>query len=74
VGRHLRFRWPCWSYKNLARHELDLKVCLKNRPNPQTSIRNVANFSTQWNRDTSQPSTSESMRTVVEVLPSPKPS
>jgi hypothetical protein len=41
-------------YPAIARHELDLKVCFKTRPNANIPIRNVANFSTQWNSETGQ--------------------
>jgi hypothetical protein len=51
---HIRFRFNPDTYDNLARHEMDNKTCFKTRPNPQTKIRNVANWSTQWNRDTGQ--------------------
>lgn len=54
VGMRIRFRWPYEVYENIARHELDLKVCTKTRPSADKPIRNVANFSTQWNRDTGQ--------------------
>ena len=58
VMMHARYKYPYEVYRNLARHELDHKVCYKTRPpkpagggeNPK--IRNVSNFSTQWNRDT----------------------
>jgi hypothetical protein len=60
VTMHVRFKYPYEVYKNLARHELDHKVCYKTRPpkppgsNENPKIRNVSNFSTQWNRDTGQ--------------------
>jgi hypothetical protein len=54
VALRVRWKWPYAIYENVARHELDLKVCVKTRPNAATKIRNVANFSTQWNRDTGQ--------------------
>jgi hypothetical protein len=54
VGMHLNFFWPGYVYRAVARHETDLKVCFKTRPNANTKIRNVANFSIQWNRDTGQ--------------------
>jgi hypothetical protein len=50
----LKFRLPALTVDNLARLETDWKVCFKTRPNSQTKIRNVANFSTQWNGDTGQ--------------------
>lgn len=49
---HYKFRFVKETYENLARFENDLKQCIKSRPNAQTKIRNVANFSTQWNVDT----------------------
>jgi hypothetical protein len=60
VAMRFRYIYNGATYENLARHELDLKVCYLTRPpkppgsdtNPQ--IRNVANFSTQWNKDTGQ--------------------
>jgi hypothetical protein len=51
---HLKFRFIPETFDNLARHEMDNKTCFKTRPNSQTKIRNVANWSTQWNRDTGQ--------------------
>lgn len=47
-----QFRFPPETYANLARFENDIKICVKTRPNAQTEIRNVANFSTQWNCET----------------------
>lgn len=52
VAMRMRFRWPASLAANLARHELDLKVCVKPSPAPDQAIRNVANFSTQWNAET----------------------
>lgn len=56
--RHLafriEFRFPKMTAKNIARHEVDWKVCVKTRPDANTKIRNVANFSTQWSRDSGQ--------------------
>jgi len=49
---HFRFRFVPETYDNLARFENDLKGCIKTRPNAQTPIPNVANWSTQWNRET----------------------
>jgi hypothetical protein len=54
LAYRLRFRFPASTAKNVARHELDWKICVKTRPNANTKIRNVANFSTQWNADTGQ--------------------
>jgi hypothetical protein len=54
MAYRLRFRFPAGTAKNTARHELDIKVCVKTRPNSNTKIRNVANFSCQWNADTGQ--------------------
>jgi hypothetical protein len=51
VGLRLKFMVPYSSMFNLARHEIDLKICIEDRPNETTSIRNVADFSTQWNAD-----------------------
>lgn len=48
------FRFPGSTADNWARLESDLKVCVKSRPNSNTYIRNVANFSQQINRDTMQ--------------------
>jgi hypothetical protein len=76
VALRVRFKWPYAIYENLARHELDLKVCFRTRPNAQTKIRNVANFSTQWNRDTGQfqidvdpPAWSDSGYVVEDIEP-----
>jgi hypothetical protein len=49
---HYKFRFIPETFKNLARFENDCKVCVKSRPNSSTKIRNVANYSTQWNVDT----------------------
>jgi hypothetical protein len=54
VGMRYRFIWDKATYDNLARHELDLKACLKTRPASDQKIYNVADWSTQWNRDTGQ--------------------
>jgi hypothetical protein len=54
LAYRLKFRLPASTVDNLARHETDWKVCFKTRPNSQTKIRNVANFSVQWNGDTGQ--------------------
>jgi hypothetical protein len=51
---HVKFRFPGETYDDTARHEMDNKTCFKTRPNSQTWIRNVANWSTQWNRDTGE--------------------
>lgn len=50
----MEFRFPSQTVENTARHELDIKVCVKTRPSADVKIRNVANFSTQWNADTGQ--------------------
>lgn len=50
----LQFMIPENTFDNLARLETDLKVCVKTRPDANTKIRNVANFSSQWNADTGQ--------------------
>lgn len=50
----LKFRIPGMTAANLARLENDLKVCVKTRPTSTTYIRNVANFSCQWNADSGQ--------------------
>lgn len=50
----LKFRFPKATDSNTARLETDIKVCVKTRPNANTPIRNVCNFSTQWNADTGQ--------------------
>lgn len=49
---HLLVRFPSITAANLARFETDLKACTKSRPDANTKIPNVANWSTQWNRDT----------------------
>jgi len=49
---HYMFRFVPETYGNLARFENDIKVCVKSRPNSSTQIRNVCNWSTQWNVDT----------------------
>jgi hypothetical protein len=54
VAMRIGWEWGANVYRQIARHELDCKVCFKTRPNANTKIRNVANFSTQWNRDTGQ--------------------
>lgn len=51
VAMHLEFMWPAWAYELISHHETDLKVCFRTRPNSTTYIRNVANFSVQWNRN-----------------------
>ena len=48
------FRFNSVNGDNIARHETDLKVCFRTRPNSTTKIRNVANFSVQWNANTGQ--------------------
>lgn len=50
----LEFKLPGSTVQNVARLETDWKVCFKTRPSADTKIRNVANFSTQWNADTGQ--------------------
>lgn len=50
----LQFRFPLSTAQNVARLETDWKVCVKSRPNSSTKIRNVANFSTQYNSDSGQ--------------------
>lgn len=50
----LKFKFPKATGENTARLETDLKVCCKSRPNASTYIRNVSNFSMQWNADTGQ--------------------
>jgi hypothetical protein len=52
VAMHLEFMWPAWAYQLITHHETDLKVCYKTRPNSTTYIRNVANFSVQWKKET----------------------
>jgi hypothetical protein len=54
VGLRIKFLYNANTYANLARHELDLKVCIKTRKDPNVPERNVADFSTQWNHDTGQ--------------------
>ena len=60
IAFRVRWRWSKAVARQIARHELDLKVCYLTRPpkppgsNENPKIRNVANFSTQWNRDTGQ--------------------
>ena len=54
IAFRLEFLLPKETADNCARLETDLKVCVKTRPNSSTYIRNVANFSTQWNADTGQ--------------------
>jgi hypothetical protein len=60
IAMHIEFMWPKYVYGTqqtpfgVARHETDLKVCFKTRPTSTTYIRNVANFSVQWNRDTGE--------------------
>lgn len=49
---HLKFRFIPEVAANIARFETDLKQCRKTRPNASTKIRNVSNFSTQYNFDT----------------------
>lgn len=48
----LEVRLPKSTVGNVARLETDWKVCTKTRPNSTTKIRNVCNYSTQWNADT----------------------
>lgn len=52
IAFHQKVRFPSITWRNVARFETDLKVCTKTRPDPNTAIKNVANFSTQWNADT----------------------
>jgi hypothetical protein len=54
VAWQLEFMMPGATYHNLARHELDIKCCIKSRPDPNTKIQNVCDWSTQWNRDSGQ--------------------
>jgi hypothetical protein len=54
VAMKIGFSWSKHVHDQIARLELDLKVCFRTRPNSQTKIRNVGNFSTQWNRDRKQ--------------------
>ena len=60
IAFRVRWRWSKAVARQIARHELDLKVCYLTRPpkppgsNENPKIRNVANCSTQWNRDTGQ--------------------
>lgn len=54
LAYRLKFRFPKGSAENTGRHELDIKVCVKSRPSSTIKIRNVANFSTQYNNDTGQ--------------------
>jgi hypothetical protein len=49
-----RFRFIPETYDNLARFENDKKTCIKSRPNAETKIRNVCNYSTQLNFDTGE--------------------
>jgi hypothetical protein len=51
IAMKVGFKWSRQVHRQIARLELDLKVCYKSRPNSQTKIPNVANLSTQWNRD-----------------------
>jgi hypothetical protein len=51
IAMKVGFQWSRHVRRKIARLELDLKVCFRTRPNSQTKIRNVGNFSTQWNRD-----------------------
>lgn len=50
----LEFKFPSSTAENTARLETDWKVCVKTRPNANTPIRNVANFSTQIKCDTGE--------------------
>ena len=54
MAYRFQFKFNSLTGENVARHETDIKVCFKTRPNAQTKIRNVANFSVQWNADTGQ--------------------
>lgn len=49
-----QFRYNGATAKNVARHETDIKICFKSRPSSTTPIRNVANFSVQYNPDKKQ--------------------
>jgi hypothetical protein len=51
VAMRVGFMWSKYVDRLIARLEIDLKICFKTRPNSNTKIRNVANCSTQWNRD-----------------------
>jgi hypothetical protein len=51
LAYRFQFRFDAKTGSNVARHETDLKICIKTRPNSQTKIRNVCNFSVQWNPD-----------------------
>lgn len=51
VAMKVGFSWSKHVDRQIARLEIDLKICYRSRPNSQTKIRNVANCSTQWNRD-----------------------
>jgi hypothetical protein len=50
----LQFLFPGAVWHNFARHEIDLKTCIKGSPDPNTQIPNICDWSTQWNRDTGQ--------------------
>lgn len=50
----IKFRFPKGTVDNTARLETDLKVCVKTRPSADKPIRNVCNYSTQWNNDSGQ--------------------
>jgi hypothetical protein len=50
----IEFRFSGDTAYQMARHELDLKVCFKSAPDSLTPIKNVANWSTQWNVDTGE--------------------
>jgi hypothetical protein len=51
---HFEFMFLAETFANLARFETDCKACWTSRPNSNTKIRNVANYSVQWNRDTGE--------------------
>lgn len=51
IAFHLKVLLPGITVHNLGRLETDLKVCTQSRPDPNTKIKNIADFSTQWNGD-----------------------
>jgi hypothetical protein len=52
IGLDLKVMFPGMTLFNIARHEIDLKLCLQSAPDPNTLIQNVADFSTQMNFST----------------------
>jgi hypothetical protein len=52
VGLDLKVKFPALTLFNIARHEIDLKLCVQSAPDENTPIPNTADWSTQMNFST----------------------